>query len=143
MKIYSEKSRQELVIPINKALMRVIQRMDLKKEGFVFQTQSHSRGARNRKLSLHPDYCTHHFKEYIRALGLPDHYSLHSLRHTYATHLRKKGVPLDIIYRLLGHSSPVVTAENYDHSIATHFRAQADLVDFENGLPETPDTNEK
>jgi hypothetical protein len=35
------------------------------------------------------------------------------------------------VQKLLGHSSPRTTSENYDHSIAVHFRAQADLVDFE------------
>jgi integrase len=80
---------------------------------------------------LNKDFVTHKFKEYIRAASLPEHHTLHSLRHTYATYLRQKGVPLDIIYRLLGHSSPVVTSEHYDHTIAIHFRQQADLVDFE------------
>jgi site-specific recombinase XerD len=133
IKIYAEKTRQRLEIPISKALMRVIQGMEIKKRGFVFQTDSTSRGARNKKQPWSKDYATHHFKEYVKVLGLPNHYTLHSLRHTFTTQLRRKGVPLDIICKLLGHSSPLVTAENYDHSIAIHFREQADLIDFEEG----------
>ena len=120
-----------MVIPINKALHRVIEGMEIKEAGYIFQTQSTRRGAGKKEQPLNKDFVTHKFKEYIRAAGLPEHHTLHSLRHTYATYLRQKGVPLDIVYRLLGHSSPVVTSEYYDHTIATHFRQQADLVDFE------------
>jgi len=129
--IYAEKSKKDMEIPINKALLSVIQNMEVREEGYVFPTQSTGRGVKKGERPWSRDYVTHHFKAYIRALGLSENYTLHSLRHTYTTYLRQKGVPLDIIYRLLGHSSPAVTDEHYDHSIALHFRAQADLVDFE------------
>ena len=38
---------------------------------------------------------------------------------------------MDIVQKLLGHASSRTTSENYDHTIALHFRDQADLVDFE------------
>ncbi|MBT5874227.1 MAG: site-specific integrase [Candidatus Latescibacteria bacterium] len=76
-----------------------------------------------------PDGVTHKFKTEIRKAGLPESYSLHSLRHTYATHLQEKGVPRDIVQKLLGHSSPVTTGI-YDHSEALHFREYADKADF-------------
>ena len=71
------------------------------------------------------------FKKSLRDADLPEYYSLHSLRHTYATHLRSKGVPLDIVQKLLGDSSSKTTDDFYDHSIALHFRTQADMVDFD------------
>ncbi len=49
----------------------------------------------------------------------------------YATYLRQQGVPLDLVQKLIGHKSPLATADNYDHSIALHFRKQAGLVNFE------------
>ena len=131
LSIYAEKSKKDMEIPINKALLGVIQEMKVKKEGYVFPTQSTGRGVKKGDRPWSKDFVTHHFKAYIRTLGLSEDYTLHSLRHTYTTYLRQKGVPLDIIYRLLGHSSPAVTREHYDHSIALHFREQADLVDFE------------
>lgn len=131
MKIFSEKTKRSIEIPINKALQRTIAKMEKKERGFIFLSQSHSRNAKNKQQPWHKSFVTHKYKSYIRATGLAEHYSLHSLRHTYATYLHSKGVPLDIIYRLLAHSSPAVTAKHYSHSLALHFRAQADLVDFE------------
>lgn len=125
-----QKTGKLLELPINKALKRVIDGMEIR-QGYIFQTQSQSRGAAAKKQPWHQDFVTHKFKKYVRTAGLPEHYTLHSLRHTYATHLRKQGVPLDIVQRLLGHASSRTTEDNYDHSVALHFRAQADLVDFE------------
>lgn len=131
MKIFAEKTNRELEIPISKALMQVIEGMEGKKEGYVFQTHSTRRGANKKEKPWHKDFPSHHFKAYIKALGLPEHYTLHSLRHTYTNYLLQRGVPLDIVQKLLGHSSVRTTADNYDHTLPLHFRAQADLVDFE------------
>ena len=131
MKIYAQKTRRSMVIPINKALYKVIQGMELKESGYVFQSQSNSRGAKNKQQSWHKDYVTRKFKDFVHAASLPPQHSLHSLRHTYITFLRSQGIPLENIQRLVGHASPLTTAKNYDHSVALHFRQQADLVDFE------------
>lgn len=40
--------------------------------------------------------------------------TIHSLRHTYAENLRKKGVDLKVIKTLLGHSS-LATTDRYLH----------------------------
>lgn len=125
----SEKTSTDLVLPINKALRRTIENMELPESGYIFRTNC-SR-TKDKEIPWHPSSVSHWFKQFIRAAVLPDHYSLHSLRHTYATYLRQQGVPLDLVQKLIGHKSPLTTAENYDHSIALHFREQADLVDFE------------
>jgi integrase len=131
LKIKAEKTSKILLLPINKALYRIFEEIEIQNEGFVFQTKSNSRGAKNKSKPWHEDWATFRFKQFIEKAGLPDRYSLHSLRHTYATHLRQKEVPIDIVQKLLGHSSPRTTSDNYDHSVALHFRAQADLIDFE------------
>jgi site-specific recombinase XerD len=41
---------------------------------------------------------------------LPDRYSIHSLRHTYATYLLKQTGDLRLVQQQLGHASPSVTA---------------------------------
>ena len=50
------------------------------------------------------------FKKWAKKSGIPSHYSIHSLRHTYATNLYKaSGYNLRLVQRQLGHSSPTVT----------------------------------
>jgi len=45
------------------------------------------------------------FKMYARRAGLPEEIHLHSLRHTGATWLSQKGVPIFFTQKILGHSS--------------------------------------
>jgi integrase/recombinase XerD len=74
---------------------------------------------KDKDVPLNKSYVTHRFKAYVRECGLSEEFHLHSLRHTYSTHLIQKGVPIDIVQKLLGHSSPKITADNYDHSVAS------------------------
>jgi integrase/recombinase XerD len=123
LEIRSQKTKRRMELPINNALQRVIQNMNLS-EGYVFESDI-CRGQ-----PWNEDSVTHRFKRELRIAGLPEIYTPHSLRHTYATFLRKKGVPRDIISTLIGHTSPITTAI-YDDSDALYFRDQANLVDFE------------
>lgn len=50
------------------------------------------------------------FKAALRESRIEKNASVHSLRHSYATHLRESGVDLALIQRLLGHRSPKTTA---------------------------------
>jgi hypothetical protein len=50
------------------------------------------------------------FKKYLRAAGLmPKDYSLHSLRHTFASELLNAGMRLECLQQLLGHDSIEIT----------------------------------
>lgn len=60
--------------------------------------------------------------------GLP-HRRVHDLRHTYATLLLERGVPLVTVSRLLGHSGISITADTYSHVTSVMRHEAADVLD--------------
>ena len=62
------------------------------------------------------------FHRAARATGLPTNGGVHSLRHSFATHLLEAGVPVPIMQRLLGHRS-YSTTSRYLH-VRREFIAQ-------------------
>lgn len=67
----------------------------------------------------------------IRALGW------HVLRHTFASTLASRGVPLYTIEKLLGHSSPAMT-QRYAHLAPDTLRDAIRVLDAPEGLPSYP-----
>jgi len=67
---------------------------------------------------LHATSLQKTFAAVVRRSSLTKHASIHTLRHSYATHLLECGVHLRAIQELLGHKSPATTA------IYTHITPQ-------------------
>lgn len=53
-----------------------------------------------------------------------EYYGLHSLRHTFASRCFMKGVPVEVVSKILGHSSPAITTKVYIH-IMPHMKRDA------------------
>ena len=72
----------------------------------------------NSKQITSPSYITHVLKRYMKQLhektDLPE-LTAHELRHTRGTELRRKGVDIYTIQKLMGHKDINVTANIYVH----------------------------
>lgn len=62
------------------------------------------------------------FRAALKHSGIHKHASVHTLRHSYATHLLEAGVNLRLIQAYLGHNSPTTTA------LYTHLTVKADAM---------------
>lgn len=81
----------------------------------------------------HPERISRTFKAEVqrcrKALGdaTPPKIRLHDLRHTHATLLLAKGVPVKVVSERLGHTSATITLQVYAHVMPGNQRDAADL----------------
>ena len=112
---FTTKSKKERVIPLHANLANIYQR-HTKKDGFCFP------------ISIH--WATEYFTDLTDKHGL-EGVGLHTLRHTFASHLAMAGVPLFHIAQWLGHSTTYVT-ELYSHlCLKNPGRAEIEKLKFD------------
>lgn len=85
-------------IPVNETLLAVLTRLSLKKLSLTYVfTSPQGMQLRERKTL---EKC----KDIAATAGITSNAYLHKFRHTYATHLVQRGVPIEAIQKLLGHA---------------------------------------
>ena len=77
---------------------------------------------------LNPDNASHYFKALAKRAALDD-WHLHELRHSAASFMLVKGVPLEVVADILGHSSIRITADIYGHLTSERLKVGADAMD--------------
>jgi integrase len=77
---------------------------------------------------MHPDTISSWFPKFLKRHGLP-HLPFHGLRHTAATLLINKGIPLKNVSGRLGHADVGTTGNIYSHFLQSADRVIADTLD--------------
>jgi integrase len=67
------------------------------------------------------------FKKYLRLAGIPEKYHFHCLRHTFITNLIKKGVSINFVKEIAGHSD-IATTMNYIHIVTEDLRTAINQI---------------
>lgn len=68
------------------------------------------------------------FKPLVEQAGLPSALRLHDLRHFFASYNLSKNVPVTVVSKVMGHSSPAVTHSIYAHCIPGDERTVASTM---------------
>jgi len=72
---------------------------------------------------MNKDLLTARARRYVRAIGLdPSVYTVHKVRHSFATHLLWQGADLHTVKELLGHDD-ITTTDQYAHSTLDRMRS--------------------
>ncbi|MBI5624342.1 MAG: tyrosine-type recombinase/integrase [Elusimicrobia bacterium] len=107
-------------IPMTDRLLQVLQAVPKRSDSFVF-TNSESQ-------PLNGDVLTHDFIKLVKGSGIK-HASIHTLRHTFASHLVMSGADLYTVQKLLGHSS-IKTTEIYAHLAPDYLRSAIEKLHY-------------
>ncbi|MBN2797180.1 MAG: tyrosine-type recombinase/integrase [Clostridia bacterium] len=126
IRIHQGKGKKDRLVPLSKVLKeKYIAYIKLyRPEEYVFE--NHLRDGH-----LHVRTFQKCFEKARAKTKIGDHYTFHSLRHSFATHLLEAGVDLRIIQELLGHSSSLTT-EIYTHVTTKHLKSIVNPLDMLN-----------
>ena len=104
---FTTKSKKERTIPMNKTIVHQMRKLkELSPSDYIFPNSNNYK--------FHPDTISHKFKKAVRAAKLSEAIHFHTLRHSFASNLVRKGVSLYVVKELLGHED-ISTTQIYAH----------------------------
>jgi integrase len=120
--LVSPKSNRVRTIPMDADVYEML--FSRKREtGYVFTKKGEFIGCRG---------LLTHLKQVSNACGVGD-IGWHTLRHTFASHLAVKGVPVPVVQALLGHAS-ISTTMRYAHIAPSALRSAIDMLNPKSNL---------
>ena len=121
--VYKGKGDKNRIVTINNNLKSIIQQyMDYHPSVYLFPSERGEQLTRSGIQQI--------FKKWAKKAGLPKRYSIHSLRHTYATNLYKaSGYNLRLVQKQLGHSS-ISTTQVYADTFDEDLEIAVEKLDF-------------
>lgn len=110
VKVVQGKGKKDRYVPIPPGFMEDLKEYAGKRSGPLLRGRSGEAGL------LSDRHIRRLVKKYAELAGVRKHEEIHphTLRHSYATHLQNKGVPLNIIQNMLGHER-LETTRIYTH----------------------------
>lgn len=106
-KDFTTKSKKERVVPMNKIVVQQMKKLKVNSASdYIFPNLNNYK--------FNPDYIGKSFKKAVRAAKLSEAIHFHTLRHSFASNLVRKGVSLYVVKELLGHED-ISTTQIYAH----------------------------
>jgi integrase len=118
------KSNRERHIPLDVDVYEMLYRRKLS-TGHVFVNAGHTKPLRSYRINIQ-------LAKVCKSAGVR-RITWHVLRHTFATHLAMRGVPLNVVQALLGHSS-IATTMRYAHAAPSALRTAIDMLNPKSAL---------
>jgi site-specific recombinase XerD len=113
LSVINGKGQKDRVLPVSEKMMQIIIKYYKMYKPTVYLIEGQVKGQKYSETSLE-----NIFHKYLGMIYKDHKFTLHCLRHSYATHLLESGVNLRYIQELLGHKS-CKTTEIYTH-VSTH-----------------------
>ena len=113
LSVINGKGQKDRVLPVSEKMMQIIIKYYKMYKPTVYLIEGQVKGQKYSETSLE-----NIFHKYLGMICKNHKYTLHCLRHSYATHLLESGVNLRYIQELLGHKSSKTT-EIYTY-VSTH-----------------------
>jgi site-specific recombinase XerD len=116
LRIEQSKGNKDRYVPLSENLLQLLREYykSYKPKHFLFEGQNGERYSARSVQSI--------LKNALKKAKIQKNVSVHSLRHSYASHLLESGVDIRIIQKLLGHRS-IKTTQIYTHVSAPHIQS--------------------